>query len=104
MPGATTNDASRGDAARWGRFWRALMGRVMDELHAFELRRTMPSGAVERIQVTTTQREASALARRYLAQGRAIRVELWTWRRGRYELSGVIDRNAIGSASPGSPR
>jgi hypothetical protein len=65
----------------------------MDEVHAFELRRTTPSGAVERIQVTTTHDEASALARRYLAQGRAIRVELWAWRHKRWELSGVIGQS-----------
>jgi hypothetical protein len=32
----------------------------MDELGAFELRLTMPSGGTERIQVTTTRREAAA--------------------------------------------
>jgi hypothetical protein len=65
-------------------------GCEVDPLRAFELRLTMPDGATKHIPVTTTYHDASALAQRYLEQGQAVRVEVWGWRYGRWELDGVI--------------
>jgi hypothetical protein len=63
----------------------------MDGLRAFELRLALPDGSTKRISITTTRMEASALARRSLDQGQAVRIEVWGWRYHRWELIDVIE-------------
>jgi hypothetical protein len=63
----------------------------MDGLRAFELRLTTLDGVIKHIPITTTDTDASALARRYLDHGQAIRVDVWGWRYHRWELDGVIE-------------
>jgi hypothetical protein len=58
----------------------------------FELRLTTPSGGTLRVGPIATHAEADALARSYLGQGWAIRVEVFGRRRGRYEVYGVIEQ------------
>jgi hypothetical protein len=63
----------------------------MDGLRAFELRLTTLDGATKRIPITTTHNDATALARRYLVQGQAVRVDVWGWRYHRWTLYDVIE-------------
>ena len=69
-------------------------------LPTFELRVLTPTG--DRIQIgpIATDAEASALARSYLGDGRARRVEVFVRHRGRWQLVSVIGRPQQAATKP----
>jgi hypothetical protein len=69
----------------------------MHEPPTFELRLTTPNGEQLQVGPVATPAEVNALAHAYLGDGRAIRVEVYGRRRGRWRLLDVIGR-----ATPGS--
>lgn len=69
----------------------------MHEPGTFELRLTTPNGEQLRVGPVATPAEVNALAHAYLSDGRAIRVEVYGRRRGRWRLLDVI-----GQATPRS--
>jgi hypothetical protein len=75
----------------------------MHEPPTFELRLTTPNGEQLQVGPVATPAEVSALAYAYLGDGRAIRVEVYGRRRGRWRLLDVIGRTTPQSRPTSTP-
>ena len=76
----------------------------MNEPAPFELRVTTPNGEQLQVGPVATPAEVSALAHAYLSDGRAIRVEVYGRRWGRWRLLDVIGQGKPRSRPTSPPR